>query len=109
MARQAEDALSRAERINALLAQWRRTAAGSSSKVPATLVDLLVENPYWTVKGVAERLRIAYTTAQRAVEKLETSAILTQVRDAKRGRVYCAKAILEILEEPANVAPSRRT
>ncbi len=105
VARQAEDALSRAERINALLEQWRKTVAGSSSKTTLSLVDLLVENPYWTIGQAAKQLNVSYTTAQRAVSKLESLSILTQTTDAKRNRVYCAKAILEILEEPANLVP----
>jgi DNA-binding MarR family transcriptional regulator len=73
------------------------------------LVDRLAENPYCTVKRVAERLGVAYTTAQRAVERLESLSILTQTTDAKRDRVYCATAILKILEEPASLAPLRAT
>jgi Fic/DOC family protein len=107
VARQAEDALNRAERINALLTQWRLATARFSSRAPAALVDLLAENPYWTVKRVAERLSVAYTTAQRAVEALESLSVLTRIGDAKRHRVYCAKPILEILEEPAKLAPAR--
>jgi Fic family protein len=109
VARQGEDALNRAERINKLLEKWRKAVAGSSSKVPAALVDRLAENPYCTVKRVAERLGVAYTTAQRAVERLEALSILTQTTDAKRDRVYCATAILEILEEPASLVPLMAT
>lgn len=109
VARQAEDALSRAERINTLLEKWRMAVAGSSSKVPAALVNRLTENPYWTIKRVAQRLGVAYTTAERGVERLEALGIVTQTTDAKRDRVYCATAILKILEEPANLRPSRST
>lgn len=105
VARQGEDALNRAERINKLLEKWRKAIAGSSSKTPAAVVDRLAENPYCTVKRVAERLGVAYTTAQRAVERLESLSILTQTTDAKRDRVYCATAILKILEEPARLEP----
>ena len=103
VARQAEDALGRAQRINTLLNRWREAALGLSSGVPAALVDRLAENPFWTVKRAADRLGVAYTTAQRAVEKLESLGILTRTTDAKRDRVYCAQAILAILEEPANL------
>ena len=103
VARQAEDALSRAARINGLLDKWRM-AAGSPSKARG-LVDLLAENPYWTVKRAAQRLGVAYTTAERAVERLESASILARIGDAKRDRIYCARAILEILEEPANLKP----
>ena len=101
VARQAEDALSRSERINALLTRWREGVIGSSSKTPTRIIDLLAENPYWTIKRIAERLDVAFTTAQRAVEMLESASIVALAREAKRDRVYCAKAILDILEEPA--------
>ena len=103
VARQSEDALSRAERINSLLDRWRRAMAGSSSATPLIVVDLLGENPYWTLTGVAQRLGVAYTTAQRAVQRLEEAGILTPLTDAKRNRVYCARDILEVLEEPAKL------
>ena len=109
VARQAEDALGRLGRINSVLSRWRQAASGSGSKIPVQLVDLLAENPFCTVKQVAVRLRVAYTTAQRAVERLQSLSILRPVSKAKRERVYCANAILEILEEPANLTPPSRS
>lgn len=32
---------------------------------------------------------------------MEKIKALTQISDAKRDRVYCAKALMDILEEPA--------
>lgn len=43
------------------------------------------------------------TTAQRAVERLESLSILKQVGRAKRDRVSCARALLDILDEPARL------
>ncbi len=100
IARMSEDALSRARRINALLEQWRRKLTGSHSKAPAALVDQLAENPYWTTNKASERLGVAFTTARRAIDKLQTLDILHQVGDAKRDRVYCANPIMAILDEP---------
>jgi Fic family protein len=105
VARQSEDALSRAGRINDLLAEWKVSVAGLASKVPTNLVVLLAENPFWTVKRAAEKLGVAYTTAERAIEKLESLSILVQTTDARRDRVYCAKSVLDILEEPAKLTP----
>lgn len=103
VARQSEDALSRAERINGHLAEWRVAVARASSKVPLALVDQLAANPFLTVKGAAKQLGVAFTTAQRAVARLEQLGIVTEVSQGKRDRVYCAKAILDILEEPARL------
>ncbi len=104
VARQAEDALSRAERINNLLMKWRDTVSGAASKAPLALVDMLAANPYLTIKKAAKQLDVAFTTAQRAIARLESASIVKEVSKAKRDRVYCAKAILNILEEPARLA-----
>src|SRR5438093_5124925 len=104
VARQSEDALSRAERMNTLIARWKIELAGTSQAV-LRLVDVLAENPYCTVRRVEKRLKIAFTTAQRAMEKLQDADILKQVNQAKRDRVYCAVPLLKILEEPARLVP----
>ncbi len=105
VSRQAEDALGRAERINKQLAEWRHAISGVSSKTPSLLIDMLAANPYLTVKKAAQQLGVAFTTVQRAVEKLEKLSIVQEVSQGKRDRVYCAKAILDILEEPAKLRP----
>ncbi|MBI2337114.1 MAG: Fic family protein [Deltaproteobacteria bacterium] len=101
VAHQAEDAISRSERINKKLVQWRKLVAGASTKTPMLVIDLLAANPFLTVKKVAKELGIAFTTAQRAIEKLEKISIIKEVTQAKRDRTYCAKVILDILDEPA--------
>lgn len=103
IARQSEDALSRAERINKILTDWRLLVAGSSTKTPINLIDLIAANPFITINKSASTLNIAFTTAQRGIEKLEKLKILEKVSPAKRDRVYCAKKILDILEEPAKL------
>jgi len=103
VARMSEDALRRAARMNQLLARWQRAVSGESSKVPLRVVDMVGANPFITIKGVAEKLGVAFTTAQRAIERLERVGILRPVNDARRDRVYCAKALLDVLEEPARL------
>ena len=103
VATQSADALSRASRMNTLLDKWRDKAVSAGLPVAVRLVDLLAENPYWTTRRAAERLKVAFTTAQRAVAKLESLKIMRQVNEAKRDRVYCATALLRILEEPARL------
>jgi Fic family protein len=83
VARQSEDALNRAQRINSLLSRWRAKIAGSS-QAALSLVDLVAENPYCTVRRVEKRLKVAFTTAQRAVERLRAAGVLEQINDTKR-------------------------
>jgi len=106
IARMSEDALSRATRINDLLAEWRAKLAGHSTNTPLRVLELLAANPFLTITGAASQLKLAFTTAQRAIERLERNGIVQAVSDAKRDRVYCARALLEILEEPAHIIPS---
>ena len=107
VARTSEDALNRATRINQLLAQWQKRVSGESSGNPLRVVELLGANPFITTNGVADKLGIAFTTAQRAIERLQRTNIIKQFGDAKRDRVYCAAALLDILEEPARLRPAR--
>ena len=77
------------------LSEWRRAVSAAGSAIPAALVDLLAENHFWTVKKLAKRLHVAFTTTQRAVDRLEKMSVLTQVSGTKRDRVYCARQIMD--------------
>ena len=103
VARMSEDAVGRAGRINTTLDGWHKAVAGESTKTPLRVVELLAANPFVTAKGVAEKLGIAFTTAQRAIARLEALGIVQQTGAAKRDRVFCAKTLLVILEEPAQL------
>ena len=105
VARQSEDALGRAERINKLLGNWHKAIADAPLKIGSTLIDHLAANPYLTLNKSAQQFKVAFTTVQRAVKRLEKLGIVTEVSAAERNRVYCAKKILEILEEPAQMIP----
>jgi len=107
VARVSEDALNRAVRINELLAQWQKKVSGDSTNTPLRVVELLGANPFITAKGASEKLSIAFTTAQRAIQRLQRIGILKLVGDAKRDRVFCAQTLLDILEEPARITPAR--
>jgi Fic family protein len=106
VARQAEDALSRSERINALLVSWRERFGGEAgARVALQLVQRLGANPYLTPRSTQKLLKLAYNTVMRAIGQLEEEGILIEVSGGKRDRVYCAQALLKILEEPARLVP----
>ena len=100
---QSEDAVRRIERLDDLLADWRQELAGLRSRLPERALDLFAENPFWTVGGVAERLEVAFTTAQRGIDRLEDAGIVSRVGEGRRNRVYCAEAILDVLERPLSL------
>ena len=97
------DVLSRAERINALIARWQIKVGNRSEGIVQEIVKNLAVNPYCTTKKVAEKLDVAFTTAARAIGKLEELGIIKQTSQGKRDRIYCANEILTILEEPTKI------
>ena len=103
VATQSADVLSRAERINDIVSGWLLTVSGSSTKTMQNIVRHFAVNPFLTVKKIAETAGIAFTTAQKAVVRLEDLGIVQQTTDRQRDRVYCATKILAILEEPATI------
>lgn len=100
VAHQAEDAVGRIQRIEDLMQHWRQRLDKAPSRLPDRALGLFAENPFWTINRIADRLEVAFTTAQRAVDRLESAGIVTLTGQAKRNRVYCARGILTILEEP---------
>lgn len=100
---QARDVLSRAERINNLISDWHSKVGGANSETMYDIITHFAINPFLTTKKISENLGIAFTTAQRAVKKLESLDIIEQINATKRDRVYCATEILAILEEPTKV------
>ena len=105
VARQSEDALSRAQRINENLDRWRERVRTSRSGVALKLLDLLGSNPIVTVRKAQSQLGVAYNTAAAALDRLCKLQIVQVVGEARRDRVFCAQALLDILEEPARLRP----
>jgi Fic family protein len=103
VARQSEDAISRACRLNQLLDVWRKKTAELSTPLPRQLIDVLASNPYIVIKQASKSMDIPYTTMQRAIKKLEELSIIDEISGTKRDRVYCATSILKILEEPTKI------
>lgn len=100
---QGQDVLSRAERINSLIDDWKSKLVKSHNRVINDIITALASNPYCTTKQTAEKFGIAFTTAQRGIIKLKDLGILKETSHGKRNKVYCAKDILNILEEPTKI------
>jgi Fic family protein len=109
VAQQSDDALSRIQRIDLLLAGWRERLAKAPSRLPDRALDLFTENPFWTVNRLAARLNVAFTTAQRTIDRLESAGIVTRQGEARRNRVYCARDVLAILEEQPRLGSPQTT
>ncbi len=81
--------------------------ASARSSVLLDIVEQLAVNPYLTINKIAEDMKVAYSTAQRGVQKLEATGIIQKTGDNKRDKVYCANEILSILEEPTKISTEK--
>lgn len=100
---QSLDVLSRAERINSIYNDWIiKTGAGEG--IIIEILKCLLVNPYFTTKKIIENFNVAFSTARRAIKKLEDLNIVSQTSEGKRDRVYCATDILRILEEATRIS-----
>lgn len=105
---QSDDAIERIHRMDDLLVEWRARLAKTPSKLPEKTIELFAENPFWTVKKLARRLGVAFTSAQRALDRLESSGMVGLTTEARRNRVYCARAVLDLLEAPPRLTTGGR-
>ncbi len=103
---QAQDAVSRIQRIDALFLTWWEILDHTTSRQPERALELVCKNPFWNVTGVAERLQVSFTTAQRTIDRLESAGIVALGGLTRRNRAYCANALLKVLEEPSKLALS---
>ena len=76
--------------------------AGARPGRAEEVLRLFVENPFRTVREIGRKLGVAYTTARRAVDRLEDAGIVSLVGERRRNRVYCARAVLAALETPVD-------
>ncbi len=106
VASQSEDVLSRIERIQKLINDWQQQISKDSSKAPGLIIAGLSTNPILTITQTAQTLGIAFTTAKRAIDKLEDLGIIQETTAGKKDRVYCATRILDILQEPTKITNS---
>ena len=105
VAEQAEDAINRIRRIDELFHLWSEQLGSAGSANLDKVLELFVEFPFWNVPMLATKLGVAYTTARRAVDRLVSAGIVSPVGDARRNRVYCAEAVLEVLDAEISSTP----
>ncbi|MFO7651217.1 MAG: Fic family protein [bacterium] len=99
VASQSADAVSRARRLHDLQADYHeRIVRARGSALQVRLADLLFDSPVLSVPRASRLLGVPYPTAQRNIEKLARLGILEQIGDAKYGKSYWAKELLNITE-----------
>lgn len=97
---QADDAVKTVKRLLVLREEYRSRYQEHGSTRLLRILDDLFDRPTLTVKGVAARLGIGYSSAQNLVTTLEMDGTLVEVTGRKRNRVYVANDVLVILTYP---------
>ena len=64
------------------------------------LLDELFINPYMTVARAERILKVSNPTARQAVTLLQKNGMLEEITGKEWGRLYLAKPILRIIENP---------
>jgi Fic family protein len=70
--------------------------------IPASvfqLLDMLFLNPFVSLPGISDHLKITWPTAKSSVERLVKLGLLKEVSGRKRSRIYCAEELLNILAQ----------
>lgn len=97
--RQAADALLRAQRLQQLRDDFRsRVATARSSGLLAVLVDALFETPAMTIPRAERMLGVTHRAARLNVEKLVQAAILMEVGERARNRLFLARDVVRVVE-----------
>lgn len=98
VARQAKSAEETGHRILDLQNKYRQQLQKESASGHVfQLLDMLFSNPFVSLPGISERLKITWPTAKSLVERLVKLGILKEVSGRKRSKVYCAYELLDLL------------
>jgi len=96
---QSQDAIKNSQAILKLLEVYKeRIHQKRPSGYVLKLLDEIFKNPYISIPCVAQKLKTSYHTAKAAVKKLIEAKILFEITDKFRGKVYCAKELLDLLD-----------
>jgi len=97
---QSKDAAENSKAILGLLENYRGRVQEKRTSIYVTkLLDESFKNPYVSIPRAAIKLKTSFHTAKAAIEKLKKVNILVEITDKRRGKVYCAKELLNLLEK----------
>lgn len=99
VAAQARETTDKMIRIDELLSEWKQQLERERSRLPERALEQFVANPFWSVGTLAQQMGVAYSSAQRAVNRLEAIGAVSSVGDLRRNRLYYAQAIFDALGE----------
>ena len=95
---QANDALTRAERLSDLRERYRRSVQVTTRGGANQLVDLVFEQPVVNARNVERRLGLSRPSALNALRQLEDLGVLKAAQEGPRGQLrWRAEEVLQLL------------
>jgi Fic family protein len=106
----ADDGVSAASRLFALLSQDRQTVINHpATTVPTVrLFDSLPEHPMVTLTTALRMLKTTKPTAIKAIGALRQAGVLHEITGKRRDRVYAYRAYLKVLAEDTEMPEQRQ-
>ncbi len=83
-----------------LLSEDYHERVGKESMTTHTVVQFLFARPATSINDISQVMNVTYMTAKKIVRKLEDTGILKEITGRKRGKIYLAKDILDIIDPP---------
>jgi Fic family protein len=99
----ARETIQTAERLTALLEQWKTLVRNSnirSDALPHRLPEYLIAHPVVTVRAIQEAFTTSFPTANAALSVMRENGIITPQTERKRDRTFIAKDVISILNRP---------
>lgn len=99
----ARETLQTAERLTALLDQWKTLIRASnvrSDALPHRLPEYLIAHPVVTVRSIQEAFNTSFPTANAALNIMQKNGIVVPHSERKRDRIFIATEVINVLNRP---------
>jgi Fic family protein len=99
----ARETIQTAERLTALLDQWKELIRSSnvrSDALPHRLPEHLIAHPVVTVRSIQEAFNTSFPTANAALNFMRENGVVTSQTERKRDRIFIATDVISILNRP---------
>lgn len=97
---QSKEVILRSQKLLNLRDEYRRSYQDRRYEALMPVVFELFKNPVITIKQATDRAGVNYQAARNAIMKLERDEVLEEVTGKSRYKVYHAREIIGIIEEP---------
>jgi Fic family protein len=101
----ARETVQTAERLTALLDQWKtliRTSNVRSDALPHRLPEYLIAHPVVTVRSIQQAFNTSFPTANAALNIMRENGVVKPQTERKRDRVFIATEVISILNRPVS-------